>query len=125
MGEDAHIMHCLGFALNPFFYDSKYLNVEGPSGIARRAPNQDREIVAGVLKAFDRICEDENEKAELRKQLVKFQNKQGMFVTTHARTDATTMSPISWWSTYGSETPELTEIVIRVLSQPISSSSTE
>ncbi|KAK8697750.1 hypothetical protein V6N13_113888 [Hibiscus sabdariffa] len=118
-------MHCLGFALNPFFYDSKYLNVEAPGGITRRAPNQDREVVAGVLKAFDRIGEDENEKAELRKQLAKFQNKQGMFGTSHARIDATTMSPISWWSTYGSETPELAEIAIRVLSQPIISSSAE
>ncbi|KAL4346287.1 hypothetical protein GQ457_17G013580 [Hibiscus cannabinus] len=118
-------MHCLGFSLNPFFYDSKYLNVEAPGGIARCAPNQDREVVAGVLKAFDRIGEDENEKDELRKQLAKFQNKQGMFGTTHARIDATTMSPISWWSTYGSETPELAEIAIRVLSQPISSSSAE
>ncbi|KAK8625886.1 hypothetical protein V6N13_057043 [Hibiscus sabdariffa] len=98
-------MDCLGFALNRFFYDSKYLNVEAPSGIARRAPNQDREIVVGFLKAFDRIGEDENEKAELRKQLVKFQNKQEIFGKTHARIDATTMIPISWLSTYGSETP--------------------
>ncbi|KAK8495464.1 hypothetical protein V6N12_067106 [Hibiscus sabdariffa] len=36
-------------------------------GIARRAPNQDREVVVGVLKAFDRIGEDENGKTELRK----------------------------------------------------------
>ncbi|GMJ08624.1 hypothetical protein like AT4G15020 [Hibiscus trionum] len=118
-------MHCLGFALNPFFYDSKYLNAKAPGEVPRRAPNQDREIVAEVLKAFDRIGEDENEKAELRKQLAKFQNKQGMFGTTYARIDATTMSPISWWSTYGSETPELAEIAIRVLSQHISSSSAE
>ncbi|KAK8553256.1 hypothetical protein V6N13_024322 [Hibiscus sabdariffa] len=60
-------MHCLGFTLNPFFYDSKYLNVEALGGIARRAPNQDREVVVGVLKAFDRIGEDENGKTELRK----------------------------------------------------------
>ncbi|KAK8628654.1 hypothetical protein V6N13_009240 [Hibiscus sabdariffa] len=87
-------MNCLGFSLNPFFYDYKYLNVEAPGGIARRAPNQDREVVARVLKAFDRIGEDENEKAELRKQLAKFQNMQGMFGTTHARIDTTMMSPI-------------------------------
>ncbi|GMJ03450.1 hypothetical protein HRI_004014200 [Hibiscus trionum] len=118
-------MHCLGFALNPFFYDSKYLNDEAPSGVPRRAPNQDREVVAEVLKAFDVIGEDENEKAELHKQLAKFQNKQGMFEAAYARIDATAMSPISWWSTYGSETPKLAEIAIRVLSQPISSSSAE
>ncbi|KAK8533799.1 hypothetical protein V6N13_028514 [Hibiscus sabdariffa] len=114
-------MHYLGFALNPFFYDSKYISVEALDGIARRAPNQDREVVVGVLKAFDRICEDENEKVELRRQLAKFQNKQGMFGTAHARIDATTMGPISLWSTYGSKTPKLAEIAIIVLSQPISS----
>ncbi|KAK8712895.1 hypothetical protein V6N13_148123 [Hibiscus sabdariffa] len=109
------------------FYDSKYLNVEAPGGIARCAPNQDREVVVGVLKAFDRIGEDENEneKVELRKHLAKFQNKQRMFGTAHARIDAITMSPIFWWSTYGSETPELAKFAIRVLSQPISSSSAE
>ena len=41
------------------------------------------------------------------------------------RIDAVTMSPISWWSTYGAETPELAEIAKKVLSQPISSSSAE
>ncbi|KAL2901120.1 SCAN domain-containing protein 3 [Bienertia sinuspersici] len=35
------------------------------------------------------------------------------------------MPPISWWSTYGAETPELAEVAIKVLSQPISSSSAE
>ena len=35
------------------------------------------------------------------------------------------MSPISWWSTYEPETPELAEIAVKVLSQLISSSSAE
>ncbi|KAL4323823.1 hypothetical protein GQ457_11G029020 [Hibiscus cannabinus] len=35
------------------------------------------------------------------------------------------MTPISWWSTYGSETPELVEIATRLLLQLISSSSAE
>ncbi|KAK8977052.1 hypothetical protein V6N11_019720 [Hibiscus sabdariffa] len=112
-------MHCLGFSLNLLFYDSKYLNVETPGGVARRTPNQDQEVIAGFLKAFDRLGEDENKKTDLRRQLVKFQNKQGMFRTTHVRIDAITMGLISWWSTYGSKTPELAEIAIRVLSQLI------
>ena len=36
-----------------------------------------------------------------------------------------TMDAIDWWSNYGSETPELQEVAIKVLSQPISSSSAE
>lgn len=46
-----------------------------------------------------------------------------MLGTLAARIDAVKMSPISWWSTYGAETPELSEIIVKVLSQLISSSS--
>uniref|UniRef100_A0A803N8U3 HAT C-terminal dimerisation domain-containing protein n=1 Tax=Chenopodium quinoa TaxID=63459 RepID=A0A803N8U3_CHEQI len=81
-------MHCLGFALNPFIYDTNYLQSPAPGGVPRRAPNYDREVV-------------------------------------QAKVDAVTMSPISWWSTYGAETPELAEIAVKVLSQPITSSSAE
>ncbi|OMO51384.1 hypothetical protein COLO4_37694 [Corchorus olitorius] len=42
-----------------------------------------------------------------------------------AQIDAVTMDAIEWWSTYGSETPKLMEVAKIVLSQPISSSSTE
>ncbi|KAJ9545144.1 hypothetical protein OSB04_024851 [Centaurea solstitialis] len=35
------------------------------------------------------------------------------------------MEPSDWWSTYGSETPEVAEVAKKVLSQPISSSSAE
>jgi len=35
------------------------------------------------------------------------------------------MSPIAWWSTYGSQTPELADVAKKVLSQPISNSSPE
>ncbi|OMO84664.1 hypothetical protein CCACVL1_10726 [Corchorus capsularis] len=42
-----------------------------------------------------------------------------------AQVDAVTMDAIEWWSTYGSETPELMEVAKKVLSQPISSSSAE
>uniref|UniRef100_A0A803N8L1 HAT C-terminal dimerisation domain-containing protein n=1 Tax=Chenopodium quinoa TaxID=63459 RepID=A0A803N8L1_CHEQI len=116
-------MHCLGFALNPFFYDTNYLQSPAPGGVPRRAPNYDREVVQGVIKAFDKIGEDEEERRVLRQQLATFQAKGGIFGTLSAKVDAVTMSPISWWSTYGAETPELAEIVVKVLSHPITSSS--
>ncbi|KAK1352226.1 hypothetical protein POM88_053490 [Heracleum sosnowskyi] len=118
-------MHCLGFALNPFFYDINYLKSPAPGGESRRAPNCDREVVQGVLDAFDKVGEDEEERRVLRRQLSKFQGKEGIFGTHAAMIDAVSMSPISWWSTYGAETPELSEIAMKVLSQPISSSSAE
>lgn len=118
-------IHCLGFALNPFFYDVNYLNSPAPGGEPRRPPNCDWEVVNGVLRAFDKVGEDEEERRVLRMQLAKFQAKEGIFGTLASRIDAATMSHISWWSTYGAETPELTEIAMKVLSQPISSSSAE
>ncbi len=42
-----------------------------------------------------------------------------------AQIDTVTMDSIDWWSTYGSETPELAKVAKKVLSQPISSSSAE
>nr|KAJ0205113.1 hypothetical protein LSAT_V11C500248400 [Lactuca sativa] len=39
--------------------------------------------------------------------------------------DAITMDVIDWWSSYGLEIPELFDVAKRVLSHPISNSSTE
>lgn len=61
----------------------------------------------------------------MRAQYAIFHSKDGIFGLPAAKVDAITMSPIKWWSTYGSETPELAEIAIKVLAQPVSSSSAE
>ncbi|KAL2926313.1 Zinc finger BED domain-containing protein 1 [Bienertia sinuspersici] len=118
-------MHCLAFALNPYYYDANYLQIPAPGGEARRAPNYDKEVVQGVLDAFDKIGEDEEERKVLRHQLARFQAKEGIFGKLQAKNDAVSLSPIKWWNTYGAETPELAEISVKVLSQPISSSSAE
>ncbi|KAL2901126.1 Zinc finger BED domain-containing protein 1 [Bienertia sinuspersici] len=116
-------MHCLAFALNPYYYDANYLQIPATGGEARRAPNYDKEVVQGVLDAFDKIGEDEEERKVLRHQLARFQAKEGIFGKLQAKYDAVSLSPIKWWNTYGAETPELAEIAVKVLSQPISSSS--
>ncbi|KAL8091636.1 hypothetical protein AgCh_034045 [Apium graveolens] len=76
-------VHCLGFALNPYYYDTNYLQSPAPSGKPRRAPNCDREVVQGVLKAFDKIGEDEEERRVLRHQLASFQGKEDKLVYIH------------------------------------------
>ena len=53
-----YAIHCLGFALTPRFYDQLYLGTPGAGGIARKAPNCDKEVVKGVMDAFERIGED-------------------------------------------------------------------
>ena len=55
----------------------------------------------------------------MRAQYAIFHSKDGIFGLPAAKVDAVTMSPIKWWSTYGSETPELAEIAIKFLHNPL------
>ena len=59
-------MHCLAFALNPRFYDPLYLQTPAPGGIPRRAPNLDKEVVMGVMEAFERITKSSKEQKLLQ-----------------------------------------------------------
>ncbi|GFY84499.1 hypothetical protein Acr_03g0012730 [Actinidia rufa] len=116
---------CLGFALSPRFYDSAYVSILAPGGTTRKRPNEDKEVVAGVLKAFEKIASDPEEARMLRKQFVDFHMRKGLYLTATAFVDATTMGAIEWWATYGSKTPELAEVARKVLAQPITTSSAE
>ncbi|KAK9057621.1 hypothetical protein SSX86_022457 [Deinandra increscens subsp. villosa] len=118
-------LHCLGFALTPRFYDTRYLQMKAPGGLDRRAPNLDKEVMKGVMEAFQRISENKEEYQLLRTQFAKFHMKTGLFGIEAAHLDAVTMEAIEWWSTYGAEAPELADVAKKVLSQPISSSSAE
>jgi hypothetical protein len=62
-----------------------------------------------------------------RSQLVAFASRSGRFSRNAARIDALnpTMSVLNWWRFYGGDTPELRALAIKVLSQPISTSSAE
>ncbi|KAJ8428428.1 hypothetical protein Cgig2_003130 [Carnegiea gigantea] len=117
-------IHCLGFALNPRFYDANFLKIPAPGGVERKPPNLDSEVMSGVLEAFRKIIESKEEEKLLREQYAVFhQRKRGLFAKLACQEDAVHMDPIDWWSTYGSETSELAEVAKKVLSQPVSSSS--
>ncbi|KAJ8426768.1 hypothetical protein Cgig2_010200 [Carnegiea gigantea] len=107
----------------------KFCDEEGPKisrGVERKPPNLDSEVMLGVLEAFRKITESKEEKKLLREQYAVFhQRKRGLFAKLACQEDAVPMDPIDWWSTYGSETPELGEVAKKVLSQPVSSSSAE
>ncbi|KAJ9543423.1 hypothetical protein OSB04_023130 [Centaurea solstitialis] len=118
-------LHCLGFALSPRFYDTHYLETVAPGGTRRKAPNLDVEVVQGVMSAFSRIVESNEEFRLLREQFAIFHQKKGLYSLPAAQMDAVTMEAIDWWATYGAETSELADVAIKVLSQPISSSSAE
>ena len=65
-------LHCLGFALTPRFYDTQYLTKLAPGGTVRKTPNQDREVIIGVMEAFEKIAEDVEEAKQLREQYAHF-----------------------------------------------------
>ncbi|KAK9690186.1 hypothetical protein RND81_09G110000 [Saponaria officinalis] len=118
-------IHCVGFALNPRFYDANYLKSPAPGGVSRKAPNLDKEVVTGLMKSLEKLANNPLEESKLRDQFATFYMKKEIFGTKAAQVDSVTMDAITWWSTYGCETPELAVIAIKILSQPISSSSAE
>ena len=61
--------HCLEFALSPKYYDQAYLASPAPGGGQRKAPNDDSEVMEGVIEALNRIAEDKKEYALLREDL--------------------------------------------------------
>ncbi|XP_058760100.1 uncharacterized protein LOC131633405 [Vicia villosa] len=63
-----YTIHCLGFALTPRFYDTHYLATPAPGGVARKAPDQDKEVVTAVMEAFEKISENSDEQKLLRDQ---------------------------------------------------------
>ncbi|KAL2319881.1 hypothetical protein Fmac_028850 [Flemingia macrophylla] len=100
-----YVIHCLGFALTPIFYDSHYLETIAPEGIAKRAPNQDKEVNTTVMQAFENIAENGNKQKLLRDQFSIFHTKKGMYSLLVAQMDALTMDFIDWWSTFGLKAP--------------------
>ncbi|KAL4556044.1 hypothetical protein LXL04_038682 [Taraxacum kok-saghyz] len=103
----------------------RYLEKLSPGGMKTNPPNQDKQVIVGVLKAFARISESEEEEKLLREQFASFHMKKGIYALAGTQADAVTMDAIDWWATYGAETPDLADVAKRVLSQPISSSSAE
>ncbi|XP_052622385.1 uncharacterized protein LOC128127744 [Lactuca sativa] len=84
-------LHCLGFALNPKYYDKHYLAKLAPGGMKRNPPNEDREVIVGVLKAFEKISESEEEEKQLREQFATFHMKKGIYSLAGTQADAVTM----------------------------------
>ncbi|KAE8793587.1 hypothetical protein D1007_31746 [Hordeum vulgare] len=117
--------HCLAFALSPKYYDQAYLASPAPGGGQRKAPNDESEVMEGVIEALNRIAEDKKEYALLREELNTFIMKKGLYAIDAVQADAATMNATEWWFNYGSQTPTLSEVAKKVLSQPISSSSAE
>nr|KAJ0218118.1 hypothetical protein LSAT_V11C300103780 [Lactuca sativa] len=113
-------LHCLGFALSPRFYNTHYLEKLAPGGIRRKAPNLDKEVIQGVMQAFNRIAENKDEERLLREQFATFHMKRGLYALPSAQMDAVTIEAIDWWSTYGAEAPDLAVLAKKIVTSRFS-----
>lgn len=118
-------LHCLGFVLSPRFYDARYLEKLAPGGIRRKAPIRDKEVIDGVMQAFNCIAKNKDEQWLLREQFASFHMKKGLYSLPSDQMDAVTMEAVDSWSTYGAETLDLAVVAKIILSQLIRSSSSE
>lgn len=115
---------CLALALCTKFYDTEYLKTPLLEAFPEKL-QQVKEVMRGVEEAFRRIADGDAERKIFQEEFTAFHMKKGMYALPAMQTDATTMTPIDWWSHYGSKTPNLAEVALKVLSQPISSSLAE
>jgi hypothetical protein len=51
-------LHSLAFALNPKYYDRRYIDEPAPGGFVRKAPNKDSDVMKALLDAFKKIGDD-------------------------------------------------------------------
>lgn len=78
-------IHCLGLHL---LHDSTTIGLfamPAPEGIGRRCPNQDKEVIMGVMEAFSRIAKSSFEKRQLCEQYAVFHVLKGLHAMAAAQ----------------------------------------
>ncbi|XP_077223205.1 uncharacterized protein LOC143856807 [Tasmannia lanceolata] len=120
-------MHALAHVLTPKYYDPAYLNIPAPGGGKRVTPDKDPEIMDVVYEAITDLSPDDEMSGTIRRQLYDFIGRVGRFSSKFAREDAKdpNVCVTKWWNFHGSHVPELQSVAIKILSQPISTSSAE
>ncbi|XP_065865459.1 uncharacterized protein [Euphorbia lathyris] len=104
-------LHAVGFLLNPSFLGE---------------PDRNGEIKKGYLKALERLVESEDEQDKIGEQLILYQNSSNdLFRMKMSIRHRDTVSPVAWWETYGSCTPQLQKFALKVLGLTCSASGCE
>lgn len=128
-------MHAAGYALNP-----EYVATAG---------DHDAATQEGLIKVVERLClrdvlaemtaegskntasitlhsdEVQSRVAKAMQELATYQAQEGIFTHAYVRSNAQTMSPSKWWSTYGKHLPNISGIATRVLAQVVCASAAE
>lgn len=86
----------------------------------------DREVSDGWDEILYRLVpESSAARRVIKDQLLLYRTRQGKFGTLDAQNDRKSIGGALWWEDYGSQTPELQQLAIRILSQAVSSSCLE
>ncbi|XP_061376092.1 uncharacterized protein LOC133318145 [Gastrolobium bilobum] len=108
-----HLLHAAGHYLNPeFFYGNDSIG-------------NDREVMVGLFKCIERLSANEAENDTITMQLESYRTAEGLFGIKSAIRQMTLLAPTQWWKLYGSQTPNLRDFAIKVLSLTCSSSGCE
>ena len=110
--------------LVPKYYSDAWLN-SGSGVIARVAPNEDREVSLNRAKCFKKMFPKQDDLRKINDEYGKFSGALGFFSEPHVLKGRVHQEPLSWWANYGSETPMLQSLAMKLLSQPASSSCCE
>lgn len=106
--------------VNRYYHDT-WLN----ENISRQAPNQDVEISSERAKCLRRYYPNPDVRREVNLEYARFAGALDAFSDSDALSDRGLMDPKSWWLLYGSTTPNLQALAIKLLGQPCSSSCCE
>nr|KYP34542.1 hypothetical protein KK1_044500 [Cajanus cajan] len=109
-----HPLHAAGYYLNPEFYYKNSTRMDA-----------DDEVVDGLFKCIDRLCENNDIVDNVHNQLAIYKRAGGRFDIPAAVRARVKMAPAEWWKMYGGHTPHLQIVAIKVLSLTCSSSGCE
>jgi hypothetical protein len=107
-------LHAAAYALHPeyAFHDFEML--------------QDPKISSGLLNMIEKVLYGSPEaQGAAMSQHVRFRNRQGIFGREMILSAAKDMPPYSFWDAFGSETPELQRVAMKICAQSTSSSACE
>jgi hypothetical protein len=118
-------LHVLAYVLTPKYYSPSQLAQPVPQGGVRRKPHTNPEVQNGYMLALDKLVPEEEECAQVRRELSKYISEHGVFGNLHTTKNRDSLSFIEWWNMYDSFTTYLHKLAMKVLSQVVNTSSAE
>ncbi|XP_052196007.1 uncharacterized protein LOC127803647 [Diospyros lotus] len=106
-------LHAAGYYLNPaFFYSNESIR-------------EDNEVIEGLYACIERLVPTVEVQDKLSKELSFYKNSEGLFGKQICIRGRNQLSPVEWWSQFGTGTPNLQKFVMKICSLTCSSSGCE